>query len=324
MDSTTATGWAVAVLVVVVFNVAVYWANENSFLFRLCGKCCRLPSSFHATRTASGQRSLPRPEAYWAWDALTPSDVVTSAWVPTPVLLVWRWGLLAYAIITLVVEGSVDKDYHSEWLIYFTHWALLGMAVQGMVGGIVTAIYVRKKPEDILWNFGIKAMLLLDQTIPTCSLFLAVFYWSVLYSGNNDAANVMKHGISAAAMMCTFLLSQTPYVSYHFQAPVLLVTVYCVFMWIYAAATDSWSYEALNTSAELSGVYYIVVPTLLLLCFYAWFLLAMLRDFVIFKMCKVEAYHSLEPTAVAGAVITSAPAPAAADKGKDEEQGEGS
>lgn len=120
------------------------------------------------------------------------------------------------------------------------------------------------------WNIGIKLMLLLDQTVPSCALFLSLFYWGAVYSGTADAGNIMKHGINVLVMVTTFLLSQTPVVSYHFQAMILYVTVYVAFMWIFAATTDIWPYEVLDLAESSSVVYYAIVPVLSVVCFYFW------------------------------------------------------
>ena len=47
MDEALVYGLAAAI--VAVSFVCVYWANENSALFRLTQGCLRLPPSFHAT-----------------------------------------------------------------------------------------------------------------------------------------------------------------------------------------------------------------------------------------------------------------------------------
>lgn len=299
--------WPIAVGILSVANLAVYWANENGWLFRVSSACCagRLPPSFHATRTVTGHRTAPRPRSYWAWDTLSPGDVVHGALVPTWVLLLFRVGLFVYFVINLIVEGAMDDGFYPYWMVFYTNWTLLGMGLQGLVDTVVTAQYLGCEQEEMEWGAGLKLMLLMDQTVPLCSLGLSIFYWTAVFSGVTDAGNNMKHGGNVVVMLATFLLARTPFVSYHIQVSMLYSTVYCVFMWVYAASTDVWAYSLLSTETSSSIIYYAIIPTLFTACFYFWFLTGMLRDFVSYKLLNAQPYDKMEKAAAMRAIAKS-------------------
>lgn len=311
--------WPLAVSILLVTNLVIYCVNRNSwparFLAKLFGNSCLKGcngGTFHATRTVIGQRTLPYPQQFWAFDVICPSDVVCSALVPVPVLLVWRLGVLAHFGATILVD-ALDDGINSNFMVFFTHWTLVAMGVQGLVSTTVTAIHVRRKQSEITWNFGLKLMLVLEQTVPTSALFLTLFYWAALYDPETEdvsGSNLMKHGINVVVMLCSFFLSNIPFISYHIQFTVLFLTAYCVFMWIYAEATGVWSYSVMDYSESTSLLYYVLVPILLVICFYIWFLLGMLRDVVSYKCCKRDAFVRMpfHESAVAGAITSSSAA----------------
>ena len=123
-----------------------------------------------------------------------------------------------------------------------------------------------------------KLLVVLDQTIPTNALFLTLFYWAVLRTGEKDLDNFMRHGINVFWMFVNVCISRIPFVSYHLIAPIFIAGLYCFFMWIYHAFSHLWPYEALAPEDAFCLIYYVAVPVLLVVCFYVWFGVVVLRD----------------------------------------------
>ena len=138
-----------------------------------------------------------------------------------------------------------------------------------------------------------KLFVILDQTVPTIALFLSLFYWAVLRDGDMDLDNFMRHGINVFWMFVNVCISRIPFVSYHLIAPILIVGIYCFFMWIYHALSNVWTYEALAPEDAFSVVYYVAVPVLLVVCFYIWFGVVVLRDLAT-RRCRVHTEESNE------------------------------
>lgn len=63
------------------------------------------------------------------------------------------------------------------------------------------------------------------QTISAASLFLAIFYWAVIYDGNHvEFDNVMRHGLNVVVLFGDLFLSRIPVVSYHYEVSNLKTT----------------------------------------------------------------------------------------------------
>ena len=100
----------------------------------------------------SGQKLEPRPSTFWAFDALSPSDIVTSPWMPAAGLLCCRVCVLLYFVAAFVVEATSSEGLAGSgpdwwWITYFTNWGLMLLGLQGLVGSVMTAVYVRGAPE---------------------------------------------------------------------------------------------------------------------------------------------------------------------------------
>ncbi|PSC75714.1 rolling stone [Micractinium conductrix] len=140
---------------------------------------------------------------------------------------------------------------------------------------------VRAGPTAPEWGLLAKAHLLAAEVACSAELFLAGFYWALLYDGDNDGpmgTNLMVHGLNLIFMLADVALSRLPFVSYHFQAVLLYGTTYQVFMWIYYGATGIWAYSTLDWAKPSSLLYYLLLPCLLALAFFFFWGLAWARE----------------------------------------------
>ena len=127
--------------------------------------------------------------------------------------------------------------------------------------------------QDLEWNFGLKIFLLLEQTSPTCSMLLTLFYWSVLYDpADLDADNVLRHGGNVAVLLVNSFASQAPFVSYHVIATMIVAVTYTLFQWAYFGISGNWVYQSLGINTESMGamLYYAALPVLFTISFYLW------------------------------------------------------
>jgi hypothetical protein len=118
----------------------------------------------------------------------------------------------------------------------------------------------------------------------------------------------IEHGASAALLLADLLLSRTPIVSYHCQAPLLFVTAYAAFMWAWAGATGEWLYEIRwDEGADLVG--YAVLAVFVGLSFLLLLLLAGLRELLAAGRCRAaccctpggEEHAAPRPSGASGA-----------------------
>jgi hypothetical protein len=137
------------------------------------------------------------------------------------------------------------------------------------------------------WPLAHKAHLLLYVTAAVSSLTAAAFYWLAIYRRGArvrwDAP--IEHGGSAALLLADLLLSRSPIVSYHFQAPLLFVSAYTVFMWAWAGVTGEWLYET-PWDQGLGVKAYAALAVIVGLSFLLLLLLAGLRERLAAGRCR--------------------------------------
>lgn len=94
-----------------------------------------------------------------------------------------------------------------------------------------------------------------------------------------SASTYLKHAANLVFALLHVLLYRLPIVSFHFLAVLLFGSSYLVFTWLYGELSGTWRYK-LKWYQPRGLVSYALMPFVLLLCFYLWYLVARLREWL--------------------------------------------
>ncbi|KAF6262251.1 hypothetical protein COO60DRAFT_1497111 [Scenedesmus sp. NREL 46B-D3] len=119
----------------------------------------------------------------------------------------------------------------------------------------------------------------------TAAFFVSFWYWVgvVVIGGSSFTVNggtMMAHAGNVVVALLQVLLTRLPIVSYHFQALLWYATVYCIFLWIFGAATGIWRY-GLNFQLPRAAGVFIIIPVITFAMFLLWYFAAVIREGVL-------------------------------------------
>jgi len=217
-----------------------------------------------------------RPATYLATDLHDAEHLASAAFIPgrtgTAVLLTFRLLGCCYFAATLLLIEFDGSGLDAQFTPYFTNWTFVLLCAVELIGAALcvrqlvttrpTAKHagVRRKYDCLDTTFAV-----LMSTTASCAVLVTTFYWVVIYSPTVTVLHVdgvLRHGVNVLVFWGDVLLSRTPVCGYWFQGTIIYVSVYSVFMWAYHAASDTWTYEALDYADTRSTAYYVAVPIL--------------------------------------------------------------
>ncbi|XP_059051210.1 protein rolling stone-like [Achroia grisella] len=143
--------------------------------------------------------------------------------------------LLASTILT-----GLSWVHFGYWPVYLTHWGLVFITVTSGFAFYVSVIAVAQGSIDsslgLPWY--VKAYWLSYNSTVPIALFITVFYWILLATGEEEYAinpvlDVFIHAINSVLMLILVLVSQHPSNILHVYQPIAVTLVYLVFSIIY-------------------------------------------------------------------------------------------
>eukprot|EP00210_Caulerpa_lentillifera_P009454 g9014.t1 len=274
-------------------NLTLYCINENSVLKHVVKRKGRL-------LLCSNERIQPRPMQFFAWDILDPNSAVTSV-VPLLILSIYRIFTLLFFGFGILFQGVWGSKFSSplfDWLTYYTNWTFVGFGFTALLSILIMMQYWRQQQQKqennerrTQWAFIHKVYVMTFVTVCSSSIFLSIFYWTVLYDGSNvKLDDAMRHGINVLLLLIDLLMSRIPIISYHFQVSLLYGSLYVAFMWIYMAVSGHWIYSTLDWEKNTAVIYYVTIPFLLILSLFITYGVACFREAVIVRTCKTKGY----------------------------------
>lgn len=261
---------------------------------------------------------IKHPRTWLAWDLIDPLHLVASYWVPPACLLAVRFCLLLHLAARVLLDSLLDGDITPAWLLAFKNWSAILVGCTGLLGCMVSLKYMtscahqsasprislggishlKRHQSDLCdiktatlpdgweadpmapdmaseWGLADKLYLLSVSTAAPAAILVPALYWP---KGSVCAAEYALQSTAVALLLWDVMLSRAPFVSYHSQVLMLFCSAYVATVWVDHAATGLWLVSRLDWSKASCIIYYVGLLLLVPVSWFAWYLLACIRE----------------------------------------------
>eukprot|EP01023_Acetabularia_acetabulum_P020575 TRINITY_DN2071_c0_g1_i7.p2 TRINITY_DN2071_c0_g1~~TRINITY_DN2071_c0_g1_i7.p2 ORF type:complete len:347 (-),score=23.48 TRINITY_DN2071_c0_g1_i7:1145-2185(-) len=231
---------------------------------------------------------LEESSNYFVWESIDRCHLYQSPIFSLNGILVLRVLMFIYFWVTILDDEFGTGDGLGPpftWLKFYTNWTFITYGAYSFIGSIICMQRRRQLQEQheedeetqstlptttLTNNYDETGQLLSEKvfvilgaiTFP-CSLFLTIFYWTLLYDGQFSFNDFMYHGLYAIFLLVDLLLVRRPVITSHIIFTVLYSAVYLLFMWIYAVLTEEWIYGVLDWNDFTGVILQMILPFLI-------------------------------------------------------------
>lgn len=151
--------------------------------------------------------------------------------------IVYRFVMALY-FLSVWIYGVYYKgsdDFLRRWVIYFTYWAYTTLTLNVILLSVTSVIGYLRPPKEMTWYLKMSWCLYYLSSVS--SIFVAILFWSVVYTGwalNID--NFTTHAISTAYVILDAFIIGIPVRILHVYQAAIFGALYIAFSAIYWAA----------------------------------------------------------------------------------------
>ena len=221
-----------------------------------------------------------RPSTFLALELIDARGLSSSRLFPRGVILIWRLMAVCFWVGSFF-EMSSNGGLQHTYMIFYTLWTFTLFCLTNLIGIAVIArdMMIYSVETESSWGRLQTLHQILFTIVAPASLFLMLFYWLVLHSGDTSPIenSLFVHGFNNVFLLFEACFTNVAIVSSHFLFLMIYSTIYALFMVIYHSLGGNWPYPVLSDSPS-SIPYYIALPVLLAGAFFFYVGLVYVRE----------------------------------------------
>lgn len=195
---------------------------------------------------------------------------------------------LAYIAGLVLVEYQLTSS--SGKIYKFGYWNNIGLALYFLLATVSSVVglilqFNEERVRGIDWPIIVQKLGYLQflclETFGANSIFVTIVHFTY-FNATFDSTSITIHLMNTVAIMLELVLSKIPVQLAHYTWTLGFVMVYLCFAWAMVfTSTIAWPYKFLETHSSTCFLIYTILLVIHFSCFYGFYLLASLRDYLL-------------------------------------------